>query len=514
MAVKTFAAIHIGSYEVTMKIFEYSEKIGIKEIDHIRHKLAIGAETYELGKIKYTDVDEMCGVLNEFAKIMATYQVESYRAYGTSALRETRNSLLILEQIRIKTGLIVVVVTNSEQRLLDYKSIILRGNPFRDNVEKGTAIIDIGGGSIQISLFEQGTIVTTQNIRLGVLRLREKLIKLKPTKSQLDGLVDELIMNELSTFKKLYLKDVKIESVSLVDDYVSVLFPKERFQIGEVDEIQIEVFDEFVRELRDKSKEQLCKQYQTDEDTLILVYLASIVLKRIAELMKVKSIYAPGVSFCDGIAYEYVHEQKCLLQMHDFDRDVIHSAYQLNKKYEISKKQMVRDELNATIIFNSSKKLHGLGERELLLLRTAAILYDTGKYISLSQVGESSYAIIMGTEIIGLSHKERIIVACVAKYNHVDYDYFIHMSQVHPIDHPMYLVIGKLTAMLRIASAFNRSHRVKYKEIKASHKGSQLIVTVDAEENIVLERGMVEEKSQLFEDVFGVSVILKQKRNI
>ncbi|MFI3201527.1 MAG: exopolyphosphatase, partial [Eubacteriales bacterium] len=89
MAVKTFAAINIGSYEVTMKIFEYSTKIGIREIDHIRHKLEIGANTYELGKIKYTDVDEMCHVLGEFVKIMESYQVETYRAYGTSALRET-----------------------------------------------------------------------------------------------------------------------------------------------------------------------------------------------------------------------------------------------------------------------------------------------------------------------------------------------------------------------------------------------------------------------------------------
>ncbi|MFI3202551.1 MAG: exopolyphosphatase, partial [Eubacteriales bacterium] len=431
----------------------------------------------------------------------------------TSALRETRNSLLILEQIRIKTGLIVVVLANSEQRLLDYKSIILRGNRFQNDTEKGTAIIDIGGGSIQISLFEEGSIVTTQNIRLGVLRLRDKLMKLKPVQSQIEGLVDELIMNQFSTFKKLYLKDIKIETVSIVDDYVSVLFPKERFHI-ENDEIEIEIFDEFVRELRENNKEELSKQYPINADQLVLLHLASIILKRITEIMNVKSIWAPGVSLCDGIAYEYAYEQNCLPKVHDFDRDVIHSAYQVNRKYEIGKKRTMREENNATLIFHAAQKLHGLGERELLLLRTAAILHDTGKYISLSLVGESSYSIIMGTEIIGLSHKERIIVACVAKYTHVDYDYYIHMSQLHPIDHPMYLIIGKLTAMLRVASVFNKSHKVKLKEIKAFHKGSKLLVTVDSAENILLERGLVEERSKLFEDVFGVSVTLKQKRNL
>lgn len=51
MAYKTFAAIDVGSYELAMKIFEISPKAGLKEIDHIRHRVELGTDTYNTGKI-------------------------------------------------------------------------------------------------------------------------------------------------------------------------------------------------------------------------------------------------------------------------------------------------------------------------------------------------------------------------------------------------------------------------------------------------------------------------------
>ena len=89
MAVKTFAAIDIGSYELSMKIFEVSKKNGMKQIDHIRHSIDMGTETYTTGKLSFERVDELCMILHEFSDIMKTYQVTDYKAYGTSAIRES-----------------------------------------------------------------------------------------------------------------------------------------------------------------------------------------------------------------------------------------------------------------------------------------------------------------------------------------------------------------------------------------------------------------------------------------
>ena len=170
---KTFAAIDVGSYELGMKIFEISSRNGLREIDHIRHRIDLGTDTFATGKISYDRVDELSRVLRDYNDIMKTYRVDDYTAYGTSAIRETENTMIVLDQIAQRTGIRIEVLSNSEQRFLNYKAIASRGR-FNKIVEKGTAIVDIGGGSIQISLFDKDTLVTTQNMRLGVLRLQDQ----------------------------------------------------------------------------------------------------------------------------------------------------------------------------------------------------------------------------------------------------------------------------------------------------------------------------------------------------
>lgn len=224
MAVKTFAAIDVGSYELSMKIFEISKRVGIREIDSLRYRIALGMDTYTTGKISVEKMNELCEILKEFKEVMNSYQVDAYKAYGTSAIRETKNTLIVLDQIKNRTGIVVEPISNSEQRFLDYKAVATMEKEFEQCIEGGGAILDIGGGSIQISLFENDTLVTTQNIRLGVMRMRERLENLSASSSQYERLVEEMVNDQFALFKKLYLKERQIHNLIIVDDYVSPVF--------------------------------------------------------------------------------------------------------------------------------------------------------------------------------------------------------------------------------------------------------------------------------------------------
>ena len=144
MKMTTFAAIDIGAYEVVMKVFEISAKKGMREIDCIRRRTDLGADTYGLGYMSYEKTEDLCNILSEYRKIMEGYRVDVYRACGKSALRETSNILLVLEQIKSKTGLKVDIFSNSEHRFISYKSIAFQDDLFRKMIEKPTAIVDVG----------------------------------------------------------------------------------------------------------------------------------------------------------------------------------------------------------------------------------------------------------------------------------------------------------------------------------------------------------------------------------
>lgn len=154
-------------------------------------------------------MDDLCHTLKEFAQIMESYKVIAYKAYGTSAIRETENTLILQDQIEQRTGIRVEILSNSEQRFLDYKSIASKGETFRRIIEEKTAILDIGGGSIQISLFDKDTLVSTQNLRLGVLRLQELLNHLNAGSTQMEQLVDELATAQLDDYKSCILRIVR-----------------------------------------------------------------------------------------------------------------------------------------------------------------------------------------------------------------------------------------------------------------------------------------------------------------
>ncbi len=165
-------------------------------------------------------------------------------------------------------------------------------------------------------------------------------------------------------------------------------------------------------------------------------------------------------------------------------------------------------------IFDSTRRIHGLGRRERLLLQLSTILHDCGKYISLVNLGECSYSIIMATEIIGLSHREREVVANVVKYNHLDFDYYEEMGRYGDLDRESYLVIAKLTAILRLANGLDRSHKQKFKDVRITLKEGRLVITVDTNEDITLEKGLFDARAAFFLEVYNVRPVIKQRRMI
>ena len=512
MNVKTFAAIDVGSYELTIKIFEFSGKNNMREIDRVSRRLDLGSDTFAMNKISNEKMDELCRTLKDFSDIMKAYKVDSYKAYGTSAIRETENTTIVQDQIAQRTGIKVETLSNSEQRFLDYKSVASRGESFRKIIEEKTAILDIGGGSIQLSLFENDTLVSTQNMRLGVLRLQDYLNRFSVKNSYKEALINEMAMARLDTYKKLYVKERDIKNLILIDDYFSPWAVRRSGGDAEKAVLEEADFDRLFEVLQSKSSTEIASIMELSEEKVPLVFISAVLIRCIVNLMGVQRIWAPGVTLCDGIAYEYAEKIKIFHGEHDFEEDIIACAFNISKRYMGSRKRSETLEKFTTTIFDSMKKVHGLGKRERLYLRLAAILHDCGKYISMVNIGETSFQIVMATEIIGLSHQEREIVANVVRFNHTKFVYDGQQTVLSGLSRDLFLIVAKLTAILRLANSLDRSHRQKLKGLNVALRENQLIFTLDTQEDITLERGFFEANGEFFKEVFSVELVLKQRK--
>ncbi|MCH5264928.1 MAG: exopolyphosphatase [Lachnospiraceae bacterium] len=505
MAISTYAAIDIGSGELSMKLYEVSKQRGICELTHVRHKFSLGAEIYAKGFISYQTIGEICNTLNDFKRIINEYQTASWQIYATSILREARNLLVIIDQIKVQTGFNVRVLSNSESRFLYYKALALKKGNFESLIEDGTLIVDIDAGSVQLSIFDQGKLCVTQNLLLGSTRIRELLQAMQDEAYDFHALIDEYIEKDLLTFKKLYLDSTKIRHVIAIGEMIPDIYyymKSNRQKNGKGD------FDGILTR-KAMSKNKLLKVFAGASTRLAIPTI--LICRKISQLTDCDEILLSAVDLCDGMAVEYAEKKVKLRLAHNFTEDILSTSENIARKYMVDMKHVENVQTLALQIFDRIRKLHGLGKRERLLLQIAVILHSCGAYINEIQSRECSYRIIMSTEIIGISHKERTIVANMVRYNSSSFPSYEELDEDFTKEE--YITIVKLNAILKTANVLDKSNRQKIKNVGVTLEDGILTITADTMADITLEKGLFHQKADVFQEVFGIRPTLKQRRS-
>lgn len=494
-----YASIEIGSSQLSMKIYDVTKRYGIQELTHVRHKLSIGAETYTKGIISYPSVNEICTTLNDFKRIMSEFQTAACEVFAASAVREAQNCLMILDQIEVRTGFVPRILSNSEGRFLSYKALALKDKQFESHIEQGTLIVDMGDGSIQLSIYDGGKLCGTQNLLLGASRIQELLQTMENEVYDFRTLIDEYIEKDLAVFHKLYLQSVDIRHVIASGERIPDIYYYLKSEKPDFDGTLAKkaLFDT-----------KLPKKIPDTARRLIIPTL--ILCRKIALLAGCDKIRLSPVDLCDGMAAEYAEKKIRLSASHDFTKDILHSSKIIAGKYMTDTEHIENVQTLALQIFDKIKKLHGLGKRERLLLQIGVILHSCGTYINPIRSRECSYRIIMSTEIIGLSHKERAMIANMVRYDSSHFPAYQKLAD--DFSQEDYITIVKLNAILRTANVLDKSNRHKIREVDVSLKEGVLTITANTMEDITLEKGLFQKKAVLFEQVFGIRPKLRQKR--
>lgn len=510
MAYQMFAAINVGSSDISMKIFEVTAKWGFKETDCINTTLELGSDTYRLGYVSNEKINDLCKCLNRFKDKMKEYGVDEYRAYATSAIREASNSLMIIELIELRTGLQVKILSNSEHRFMMLKGCAMMMPEFDEITGRNTALLDMGAGSIQVSLFEKQKLTATQNIKIGAVRIRDIMSGIDSRVTNGDEIIEEYVQNEFSTFSTMYLGDKTIKNVIAIGDEIQTLQKiapelkiKKLMTKSQIDYIH--------KKIANVSPQDMALHYGVPYERATLIRPAITVYRILVETTKADEIFLHDINLCDGIVVDYM-ENKKLYVPRNFEENILASAMAMAKRYRSSKNHYAYVSEFALAIFDCMKKEHGMDRRQRLQLQIACILHDCGKFINLQDVANNSYNIIMSTEMMGLSHKEREEVANAVKYNTM---YLPSYQQVKAsLGDASYTTVAKLAAILRVANAMDRSHKQKMEKFSIHLKDKKLVITVDTVNNITLETGLFKEKADFFEQVYGIRPVLKQRRNV
>jgi exopolyphosphatase/guanosine-5'-triphosphate,3'-diphosphate pyrophosphatase len=169
-------AIDVGSNSVHMIIADVGREGHIQVVDRVKEMVRLGRRTFMTGRLPDESMDLAVRALNHFVRIARVRKVDRMRAVATSAVREARNRTAFVRRVRRETGLALEVISGNEEARLIFlaarHALGLDGGPH--------LLVDVGGGSVELVLVQDGRPLWMKSSPLGVARLTERYLSDDP----------------------------------------------------------------------------------------------------------------------------------------------------------------------------------------------------------------------------------------------------------------------------------------------------------------------------------------------
>ena len=378
----------------------------------------IGKDTYAKGRISPKTIKETCAGLKGFSQLMKDYGVKIYRAVGTSGLREADNRDYIIEQIRLVAGIDVEIINNVQERLLIYKALRNHLNEFSNIDFTDLIIVNLTSGRVEVSMYATDGLKFTEHLKMGPLRLREILSALETKTISFPKVMEEYIESKIHLLKPKLTKMPIKKFIGLGGDLSTIL---EICKLENQAYISKERFEELYIQVKEMNAEQMVDTFNISSAKAELLLPAVLIFHSFLSGTNAMGIYAPMITNRLGILYGLIDKLYDIPRKTNAENDIISSVWYMAEKYGVDIKHAAYVEKMSLSLFDKTWKYHRLGDQEKLYLQVAAILHDSGNYVSLSEHGNHSSDIIRTQSIMGFSDKELELIANIAKYhNHTD----------------------------------------------------------------------------------------------
>jgi exopolyphosphatase/guanosine-5'-triphosphate,3'-diphosphate pyrophosphatase len=289
-----YGAIDIGTNAARLLVGEVileDKSTFLRKVSYTRIPLRLGYDVFENGVISPEKELDFVKTIQAFKLISEVFKVRGLRACATSAVREASNGLEVQKRIEAETGVKIDVIDGDEEAHLIFGTFDLL------NINKDVAymVIDVGGGSSEVTIFDNGVKVAEKSFKVGTIRLlKEK------TSDKVWSEIDEWIA--INTNPKY---TYRIYGTGGNINKCHKLLGK---QID--DSISYREIDELHDKLSELSLTKRMFKYQLKPDRADVIVPALLIYKHIMRSMKAKEIVVPKIGLVDGIIYRLYHQEK------------------------------------------------------------------------------------------------------------------------------------------------------------------------------------------------------------
>jgi len=465
----TFAAIDIGSNSCRLKIASV-QMHRLKTLHEDREVTRLGESVFQTGVISPEAMAATIRALKRFHKAVQMHVADKVRVVATSAMRDARNADAFTEWVRSATGWNVEVISGLEEGRLIHLGVVTHEVGARGRC----VLIDLGGGSCEVTLSDGGRIKSMASMALGAVRLQQEFLTIDPPAKEDVARLKQYIDRELKKAerkigmpraalviatsgtaaalaeasgyarKKTAAKDKKKTLAKRRVEHVGSLTA----DVGEVRALT----DRLVK-MRDEQRAAVPGIGPRRSEIIVG---GALVYSSLMDRFGLKSLRYSPLGLRDGILAQMLGDVDLRASVHQkIESERWAGVLEVCERYGIELRRAEPVRQHVVELFNATTRVHELPEEYRLWLESAAMMQEVGKFMNHQGHHRHAQYIIANSEIFGFSPEQRAIVSALARYlGKTRPDAMDRVMRTIPLEeHPN---VVRAVVLLRLAVALNQ----------------------------------------------------------
>jgi len=505
------AAIDIGTNSVHMIVVRVRPDLSFEMVDREKAMVRLGAGGLDGRSLTPEAMTAALQALSKFKRIAESHQVDQILAAATSATREARNGGEFLARLESETGIRPRVISGAEEARLIHQAAV-----YGVDVGGGRAVvIDIGGGSVEITLGTASALQLARSFKIGTIRLTERFVRSDPLSERDERKIVKHVLGEIDRYCEQILAagfDRVIGTSGTILSIGAVAATATR-GVAPAELRNLHVAVKQIRRVRKEVTELELEQRLAipglDPRRADLVPAGAVLLDTILRRLDAEELTLCDLALREGLVLDYVRRNRRQIAQIDSIPDVRRrSTLELAERcsyYAEHSNQVVR---LALALFDQTRAMHRLTDREREWLEYASLMHDIGGHISFSGHHKHSYYLIKNGDLRGFHPDEIEVMALVARY---------HRRGTPKRSHPQYAqlpatlrrTVRMLASILRVAESLDRSHAQPVSGLEVHDRGDDVVIQLHSSGDAELEVWATARHLEPFEQIVNKPVRLE-----
>jgi exopolyphosphatase/guanosine-5'-triphosphate,3'-diphosphate pyrophosphatase len=483
------AAIDIGTNSVHMLIVRVREDLSFEVIDREKVMVRLGAGGLDGRALTAEAMSAALQALSKFRRLAESRQVDAVIAAATSATREARNGGEFLARIESETGIRPRVITGLEEARLIHQAAV-----YGVDVASGRAVvIDIGGGSVEITLGTGSDVQLARSFKVGVIRLTERFVRTDPLSPRDERRMTRHILEEVDRhceqittagFDRVIGTSGTILSIGTVAATMSRGAPPAELRNLRLSAKQIRRVRKTVSKL---DLEQRLAMPGLDPRRADLTVAGAVLVDTLLRRLGADELTLCDLALREGLVLDYIRRNRRKIARVDAIPDVRRrSTLELAERCNYQADHAQHVGRLALALFDQTRGMHGLSDREREWLEFSSLMHDIGAHISFVRHHRHSYYLIKNGDLRGFHPDEIEVMALVARYHRRGTPKRSHDDYAQ-LPGALRRTVRILSSILRVAESLDRSHGQVITALDVQDRGEDLLLNISTNGDAELE---------------------------